>query len=63
MRRLARLEGFPPELGAELSRLPGFRNIVVHEYVGLDDEWVVEALDNLRQVEAFLEAVLANVEE
>lgn len=40
-----------------------FRNILVHEYVGLDYELVVEALDNLGPVEAFLEAVLASVEE
>lgn len=63
VRNLARLGGFSPELVAELARLPGFRNILVHEYVGLDYELVVEALDNLGPVEAFLEAVLASVEE
>lgn len=63
VRNLARLEGFSPELVAELARLPGFRNILVHEYVGLDYELVVEALDNLGPVEAFLEAVLASVGE
>jgi uncharacterized protein YutE (UPF0331/DUF86 family) len=62
VRNLARLEGFSPELVAELARLPGLRNILVHEYVGLDYELVVEALDNLGPVEAFLEAVLASAD-
>jgi uncharacterized protein YutE (UPF0331/DUF86 family) len=62
VRNLARLEGFPPELVAELARLPGFRNILVHEYVGLDYDLVVEALDNLAPVEAFLAAVLARAD-
>lgn len=61
VRNLARLEGFSQELVAELARLPGLRNILVHEYVGLDYELVVEALSNLEPVEAFLEAVLVRV--
>lgn len=63
VRNLARLEGFPSELVAELAWLPGFRNILVHEYVGLDYGLVVEALDNLGFVEAFLEAVLGRLED
>lgn len=61
VRNLARLEGFSSELVSELARLPGFRNILVHEYVGLDYELVLDALDNLGPVEAFLEAVLARI--
>ncbi len=63
MRNPARLDGFSPEVAAELERLPGFRNILVHEYVGLDYELVLEALDHLAPVEAFLAAVLARLEE
>ena len=61
VRNLARLEGFSPELVTELSRLPGFRNILVHEYVGLDYELVMEALDNLAPVQSFMELVLERV--
>jgi len=61
VRNLARLEGFAPELVDELARLPGFRNILVHEYVGLDFELVLEALDNLEPVQAFLDVVLARL--
>lgn len=63
VRNLARLEGFEPALVAELARLPGFRNILVHEYVGLDFELVLEALDNLEPVQAFLDVVLARIGE
>ncbi|MEX2529285.1 MAG: DUF86 domain-containing protein [Gemmatimonadota bacterium] len=63
VRNLAKLDGFSQELVADLAQLPGFRNILVHEYVGLDYGLVVEALDNLDPVEAFLNAVLAPLEE
>jgi uncharacterized protein YutE (UPF0331/DUF86 family) len=45
---------------AELRRhleLPGFRNVVIHEYVALDLRRVVEALDRLEPVERFIEVV------
>ena len=38
----------------ELERLPGFRNVVIHEYVVLDMDRVVEALDRLAPIEEFL---------
>ncbi len=37
----------------ELERLPGFRNILVHEYVALDMDRVVEAIDRLDPIEEF----------
>lgn len=40
-----------------LERLPGFRNILVHEYVALDMQRVVEALDQLDPVERFADVV------
>jgi uncharacterized protein YutE (UPF0331/DUF86 family) len=52
---LARDPRFPPELVEQLEPLPGFRNVVVHEYVALDLRRVVEALDRLGPVEHFLE--------
>lgn len=47
----------PVETVAELTKLAGFRNIVAHDYILLDLERVVAALDKLEPVEAFLQAV------
>ncbi len=57
IRNLARDERFPTGLVGQLERLPGFRNVLVHEYVALDLQRVVEALDELGTVERFLEIV------
>jgi uncharacterized protein YutE (UPF0331/DUF86 family) len=57
VRHLARDTRFPPELVGQLEPLPGFRNIVIHEYVALDLRRVVEALDRLEPVERFVEIV------
>jgi len=59
IRNLARDDRFSPELVRELERLPGFRNVVVHEYVALDMQRVVEALDELDAVERFAAVVQA----
>lgn len=57
VRNLARDPRFPAEVVRELERLPGFRNVLVHEYVALDMDRVIEALDRLEPVERFLEIV------
>ncbi|MBI4264848.1 MAG: DUF86 domain-containing protein [Acidobacteria bacterium] len=57
VRSLSRDTRFPPELVTELERLPGFRNVVIHEYVALDLDRVVEALGRLEPIEQFLEIV------
>jgi len=57
VRNLARLDDFTDEIVEELARLPGFRNILVHEYVGIDYDMVVGALDRLEPVEEFLSVV------
>lgn len=57
IRNLSRDARFPLDLVRELERLPGFRNVLIHEYVALDLERVVEALDRLEPVERFLEIV------
>jgi len=59
VRNLARDERFPTELVRKLERLPGFRNVVIHEYVALDLDRVIEALDELQPLEQFLEIVRA----
>jgi uncharacterized protein YutE (UPF0331/DUF86 family) len=38
-------------------RLPGFRNVVIHEYVALDLDRVVDALNRLAPIERFAEIV------
>jgi uncharacterized protein YutE (UPF0331/DUF86 family) len=57
VRNLARDARFPAQLVEELERLPGFRNVLIHEYVMLDMDRVVEALDTLEPVERFMEIV------
>lgn len=57
IRQLASDERFPADVVRELERLPGFRNVLVHDYVELDLERAVEALERLEAVERFLEGV------
>jgi uncharacterized protein YutE (UPF0331/DUF86 family) len=63
IRNLARDPRFPTELVQTLERLPGFRNVVVHEYIALDMERVVEALDELEPIERFLQIVRSLLQE
>ena len=57
VRNLRRLGFVPDEVVAALEPLPGFRNVVLHEYVALDLQLVVDALHELEPVERFLQAV------
>jgi uncharacterized protein YutE (UPF0331/DUF86 family) len=57
VKKLAMDARFPRELVVELERLPGFRNVVIHEYVALDLDRVVEALSRLAPIEQFVEIV------
>ena len=41
----------------ELERLPGFRNVLIHEYVAVDMARVMEALHRLDPIERFVEIV------
>ena len=50
---------FPADLVRELERLPGFRNVLVHEYVALDMQRVVDALNRLDPIRQFAEIVVA----
>ena len=52
---------FSGELTARLERLAGFRNIVVHEYVGVDYSKVIEALGELEPIAEFI-AVVRRIE-
>jgi uncharacterized protein YutE (UPF0331/DUF86 family) len=57
IRNLVRDDRFSIELVGRLERLPGFRNVVIHEYVALDMERVVEALDDLDAIDRFATVV------
>jgi uncharacterized protein YutE (UPF0331/DUF86 family) len=57
IRNLSRQSRFPSDLVSQLEPLPGFRNIVMHEYVALDLDRVVEAMGHLQPIERFLEIV------
>ena len=48
---------FSAALVRELERLPGFRNILIHEYVNLDMDRVLDALARLEPLEEFLRIV------
>jgi uncharacterized protein YutE (UPF0331/DUF86 family) len=57
VRNLARDDRFPVQLVRELERLPGFLNVIVHEYVALDMDCVIRALDDLAPIEEFANIV------
>lgn len=57
VKNLAAFPGFSPETIHSLERLPGFRNVLIHEYATLDYQRVIDALDQLGPVEEFVEAV------
>ena len=62
VRNLASDERFPPALVRQLERLPGFRNVLVHAYVSLDMDRVMDALDALEPIEQFTGIVRAIAE-
>ena len=57
LRALGAASRFPAGLVRGLEPLPGFRDVIAHEYISLDLERVVEALDRLGPVRRFLEIV------
>jgi uncharacterized protein YutE (UPF0331/DUF86 family) len=59
VRTLAGDPRFPDRLVRRLERLPGFRNVIVHEYVALDPDRVIQALDELDDVREFMRIVAA----
>lgn len=56
-----RPEGLDPQLAARLADAAGMRNILVHDYLEVDDEevWVaLGRLDDLRQFAAFAQRLI-----
>ena len=62
VRALEQVHDFPADMVADLARLPGFRNVLIHEYVELDLSLAVEALERLEVVRRFVRLV-ADLEE
>lgn len=46
-----------PDLARRLARAVGFRNVLVHEYVTVDDAIVERRLDDLSDLDGFVSAV------
>lgn len=57
VRNLGAAAGLDDDLVRRLEPLPGFRNVVLHEYATLDLDRVIDALDRLDDVEELLAAV------
>jgi len=57
VRALASDDESSSDLVDRLPRIPGFRNVLIHEYVALDYERVIEALDELEPVAEFVRIV------
>lgn len=57
VRNLATLSDFPAELVEKLARLPGFRNVLIHEYVAFDLQRAVDAMDDLEMIDEFVRVV------
>ena len=62
VRSLARDSRFPADLVLALEPLPGFRNVVIHEYVALDPERVIDAARRLEPIERFID-IVAQIED
>ena len=59
VRSLSAYEEFSPELVDRLSLLPGFRDVLIHEYVALDYEQVVRAIRDLEPPAEFVRRAAA----
>jgi uncharacterized protein YutE (UPF0331/DUF86 family) len=62
VRNLSAFREFPPKLVSQLERLPDFRNVVIHDYVGIDLERAVSALDELDPLDDFVSIVAALIQ-
>jgi uncharacterized protein YutE (UPF0331/DUF86 family) len=54
IRNLSHDPRFSPDLVERLAQLPGFRNVVIHEYIQIDFDRVVEAVNSLGPIEEFI---------
>jgi uncharacterized protein YutE (UPF0331/DUF86 family) len=57
VRELARRGVIDEALGDSLGRAVGFRNVLVHQYVAVDDDIVLSSLDDIHQLHDFVRQV------
>jgi uncharacterized protein YutE (UPF0331/DUF86 family) len=57
VQNLSAVPELPSTLVRDLEQLPGFRNVLIHEYVTLNYGLVIETLDHLGSIEELAEAV------
>jgi len=57
MRILGRHGVLSPDLAESMARAVGFRNVLVHGYIEVDDDRVVAQLDRVAELEAFSRTV------
>ena len=62
VRSLSRDPRFPADLVRALEPIPGFRNVVIHEYVALDLDRVVDAVRHLEPIDHFIR-IVATIED
>lgn len=57
IRLLAKGHILPESFAAQLGKIAGFRNVLIHEYLAIDPLKVYEALQKLDDLEAFIDHV------
>lgn len=63
MRLLGAHDVLTADLADALRKAVGFRNVLVHEYIQVSDDIVIARLDDLGDIERFIEQVAAFVSE
>lgn len=56
---LARHGVIDPDLAQSIARAVGFRNVLVHGYIDVDDRFVLAALDRLGELAAYVSRLAA----
>ena len=57
VRLLGQHDVIEPALADRLARATGFRNVLVHGYADVDDEIVLDSLDDLHELQQFIDQV------
>ncbi len=57
MHKLGHHEVLTPELAHEMAQAIGFRNVLVHDYVDVDDSIVIERLEDHNALNEFTRAI------
>ncbi len=55
--RMGEIGVLPTDFAERLAPIAGFRNVLIHEYLGIDWDLVYESLHSIGQLEIFLEHI------